>query len=61
MSARIDVYKDNSGEWRWHLIAGNGETIASGEGHTTKHDAARAAKTVRQRMIETSEGELDGR
>ena len=31
------IYKDDQGEWRWHLKAANGQIIAdSGEGYGTK-------------------------
>lgn len=33
-------------EWRWRLKAGNGEIVASGEGHTTKTDAQRAFREM---------------
>lgn len=32
--------------WRWHLKAGNGKTIAQGEGHPTRAKAIRAAEGV---------------
>lgn len=36
-------YKDKAGEWRWRLVAANGETVAdSGEGYTRKWSARRA-------------------
>lgn len=38
--AKTDVYQDESGEWRWRVIAANGNVIAdSGEGYTQKHNA----------------------
>lgn len=41
------ISRDRSGEYRWTLKAGNGETIATGEGHTSRRDAIRAAARVR--------------
>jgi uncharacterized protein YegP (UPF0339 family) len=50
----IEVYEDMKGEWRWRMVAGNGEVIAtSGEGYTRKGDATRAANTAKKRMAET--------
>jgi len=44
--ARFEVYP-TAGEWRWRLVAGNGEVLASGEGFTRKRDAQRATRAVR--------------
>lgn len=45
---RFVVYQDAAGEWRWRLVAANGQVIAtSGEGYTRKADAERAVDTVR--------------
>lgn len=46
MDAHAEIYEDATGEWRWRLKAGNGEVIASGESHTSHHDAERAFLTV---------------
>lgn len=41
------IYEDVAGEWRWRLVAGNGQIIAdSAEGYTRESDAVRAAETV---------------
>lgn len=45
---RFEVYQDAAGEYRWRLVAGNGEVVASGEGHTRREDAERAVETVRE-------------
>jgi uncharacterized protein YegP (UPF0339 family) len=30
----VQIYKDAAGEWRWRLVASNGQTVAtSGEGY----------------------------
>lgn len=48
MTAEIEVYEDEAGEWRWRLKAGNGETIADGsEGYDSRYNAERAVDTVR--------------
>ena len=42
---KVEIYVDQAGEWRWRLVARNGETIASsGEGFTRKWSARRAAR-----------------
>lgn len=41
----IEVFEAaDSGDWRWHRRAVNGEIICQGEGHTSEHDAWRAAR-----------------
>lgn len=60
----FDVYPDQSGEWRWRLLAPNGRIIAdSGEGYSSRSNAMRAVSTVRDvdahefEVYEDSEGE----
>lgn len=44
------VYQDVAGEWRWRLVAGNGQIVATGnESFTTKQHANRAASNVRDK------------
>lgn len=41
------LYKDDKGEWRWRLYAGNNKIIAdSGEGYVDKAKAVYGAKLV---------------
>lgn len=63
---RVDVYEDAAGEWRWRLVAGNGETIAdSSEGYDSSPNAERALNTARVLFTQAStwirSGENDGR
>jgi uncharacterized protein YegP (UPF0339 family) len=47
-SAAFHVYKDNAGEWRWHLKAANGRIVAdSGEGYHDRGDCIHAIEIVR--------------
>lgn len=42
------VYTDSGGNYRWRLIASNGQTVASsGEAFDSKSNARRAAENVR--------------
>lgn len=58
------IYKDAADEWRWSLVAKNGETIAdSAEGYTTKAGAVGAAHrtvTTAGDAYITYEGDEDG-
>lgn len=42
----VRVYEDIAGGFRWTAVAGNGEVVASGESHTRREDAERAARGV---------------
>ena len=49
MAAKFQMYKDAKGEFRWRLIAPNGQTIAtSGEGYTTKDSAKNGIESVKK-------------
>jgi uncharacterized protein YegP (UPF0339 family) len=49
--AKITVYEDRAGEYRWSLKANNGKTTAdSGEGYTTRSGARQAADRVRREI-----------
>ena len=42
-------YEDRAGEWRWRLVARNGQTVATpGEGFTTKASCERNIALVKQ-------------
>ena len=48
MAAKFELYKDKKGEYRWKLIATNGQTIAVGEGYTTKESAKNGIESVKK-------------
>lgn len=48
MAAKFELYKDKKGEYRWKLIAANGQTIAVGEGYTTKESAKNGIESVKK-------------
>jgi hypothetical protein len=46
---RFEVYQDSADEWRWRLVAVNGNIIAdSGEGYNSKQGAQRGIESVRE-------------
>ena len=47
MAARFEIFEDSAGEYRWRLVAENGETVAQSEGYTQKHNASGGAEAVR--------------
>jgi hypothetical protein len=48
MAAKFELYKDKKGEFRWKLIATNGQTIAISEGYTTKESAKNGIESVKK-------------
>lgn len=46
--ATFEVFQDNSDEWRWRLVAANGNIIAdSGEGYRSKQGVQRGIESVK--------------
>lgn len=48
MAPVFEIYYSQAGDYRWRLLAGNGENVAYGEGHPTKAGAKRSAERVRE-------------
>ncbi|MFA5604580.1 MAG: HVO_2922 family protein [Dehalococcoidales bacterium] len=49
MAAKFELYTDAKGEYRWRLVASNGQAIASGgEGYTTKAGAINGIESVKK-------------
>lgn len=45
----FEVYRDRASEWRWRLVAANGNIIAdSAEGYASKQGATRGIRSVRR-------------
>lgn len=52
---RFELFVDRAGEWRWRLVASNGEIIAdSGEGYSSKQGAERGIRSVRRAAPEAT-------
>lgn len=49
MPAKFEVYKDAKGEFRWRLLASNGQSIASGgEGFKSKTSVMDSIESVKK-------------
>lgn len=47
--ARFELFRDRAEEWRWRLVASNGEIIAdSAEGYVSKQGAERGIESVKR-------------
>lgn len=57
----FEVYLDNADEWRWRLVAANGNIIAdSGEGYQSKQGAERGIESVKRTAPEADVRFRDG-
>jgi uncharacterized protein YegP (UPF0339 family) len=43
---KLTFFRGEDGQWYWNGKAANGEIVATGEGHTRREDAVRAAQGV---------------
>ena len=48
MAAKFELYKDKKGEFRFRLVAPNGQTIATGEGYKSKESAKNGIESVKK-------------
>ncbi|MEU7001216.1 YegP family protein [Nonomuraea sp. NPDC046570] len=48
MAGKFVITKDRRGEFRFKLVAGNGQTIAVSEGYTTKAACVNGVESVRR-------------
>ena len=49
MAAKFELYPDAKGEFRWRLVASNGQTIATGgEGYKQKDSAKAVIESVKK-------------
>jgi len=49
MASKFELYKDPKGEFRWRLVASNGQTIATGgEGYKTKENCKAGIESVKK-------------
>lgn len=51
MRPTFRVYRDAGEEWRWTLLAGNGEPVASSESYSRAADAVRGARAARRAAL----------
>jgi hypothetical protein len=45
---KFEIYKDKRGEFRWKLLAGNNQVIATGEGYTSKDGCKNGIESVKK-------------
>lgn len=54
MARTPEIFPDAKGEWRFRVKGGNGEIVATGEGHGTPRDAERSLVTLRRILRDTN-------
>jgi len=54
VSGKFEIYKDNAGEFRFRLKAGNGENILASEGYKAKAGAENGVQSVKQNASDLS-------
>jgi len=53
--SKFVIYRDSAGEYRWRLVARNGEKVAASEGYSSKQNAIDSAQKV---AVWASEAEI---
>ncbi|HZX22437.1 MAG TPA: YegP family protein [Woeseiaceae bacterium] len=48
MAGKFEIYKDKKGEYRFRLVAGNGENLLASEGYKSKSSAMNGAESVQK-------------
>ena len=51
MAGKFECYKDKAGEYRFRLKAGNGETILSSEGYSSKSGCTNGIASVQKNSV----------
>jgi uncharacterized protein len=44
---KFELFKDRAGQYRWRLVARNGEIVATSEAYVSKSNAERSAQLVK--------------
>ncbi len=53
MAAKFEIYKDKKGEFRFRLIAANGQIIATSQGYKTKKSCLNGIESVKKNAPNT--------
>ncbi|MCF8468991.1 MAG: YegP family protein [Sneathiella sp.] len=58
MAGKFELYKDNGGEFRFRLKAGNGEVVGSSEGYKQKASAENGIESVKKNASDDGHYEI---
>lgn len=53
MAAKFEIYKDKKGEFRFRLVAANGQVIATSQGYKSKASCMKGIESVKQNTPKT--------
>ena len=53
IAAKFEVYKDKKGEFRFRLVAANGQTIATSQGYKSKASCLKGVESVKKNAPKT--------
>lgn len=48
MTGKFEWFNDKAGKWRWHLLAGNGQIIATSQAYKSKQACMDGIESVRK-------------
>jgi uncharacterized protein YegP (UPF0339 family) len=54
MSGKFELFKNKSGDIRWHLKAANGENVASNQGYKTRAAAEKGIESVKHNAADAT-------
>lgn len=57
---KIELFEDAGGCWRWRLVGGNGEILATSEAYAKKGNAKRTAKRLADAALAAGEVPIIG-
>jgi len=60
MAAKFEIYKDKKGEFRFRLIASNGQVIATGQGYKAKKSCLNGIESVKKNAPAAEVVEVEG-
>ena len=52
MAGKFEVYQDKKGEYRFRLLATNGQVIANGQGYKSKASCLKGIESIRKNAPE---------
>lgn len=53
MAAKFEIYKDKKGEFRFRLVASNGQVIATSQGYKSKASCVKGIASVKKNAPKT--------
>jgi len=58
MAAKFEIFKDKKGDFRFRLIAANGQVIATSQGYKSKTSCRKGIESVKKNALKTETVEV---